>query len=68
MEITAIPPMTPPMMGPTFELCLPVYAGVVVIEKGSPKALVGPLAEAEGPDGLSILPGPTSGESIKHMT
>jgi hypothetical protein len=67
MEITAIPPMTPPMMAPRFEQCLPevpINAGVVVLEKGPPKALV----ETEGSEGPSILPGPISGKTIKHMT
>jgi hypothetical protein len=68
MEITAIPPMTPLIMAPRFELCLPINAGVVAFEKGPPKALVGPLAETEGSEGPSILPGPASEESIKYTT
>jgi hypothetical protein len=73
MGIAAIPPMTPPMMAPLFELCLPINTGVGAFEKVPSKALVGPLAETEGagpegPEGPSIIPGPTSGESTKHMT
>jgi hypothetical protein len=68
MEIAAIPLMTPPMMAPLFELCLPINTGVGAFEKEPSKALVGPLAETEGPEGPSLIPGPTSGESTKHMT
>lgn len=69
MEIAAIPPIMPPMMASQFEPFPPISidAGMVVIEEGAPKALVGPLAETEGSEGLSILPGSASGESIKHM-
>jgi hypothetical protein len=56
MEIAAIPPMTPPMMTPSFELCRPVDAGVVMFEKGPPNELVGPLAETEVSEGLSVMP------------
>ena len=51
-----------------FELCVPINAGVVVVDSGLPKAPVGPIAETEGPDGPSIMPGPTSGVSIRRMT
>jgi hypothetical protein len=63
MEITAIPPMTPPAMAPTFELSLPIGVGMVVFETGAPKVLrlVYPLAETEVPEVPSIMPGPTSG-------
>ena len=68
MKIAAIPPMTPPMTAPLFELCVPINAGVVVVDSGPPKAPVGPIAETEGPDGPRIMPGPTSGVSIRRMT
>lgn len=70
MDIAAIPPMTLPMIAPMFDLFVPFVptnAGVVVIAKELLTALVGPLAEIGGAEGLSILPGPTSGESINNM-
>ena len=60
--------MTPPMMAPMFDLCVSTNARVVLIEKGLLMALVGPLAEMGEAEGLGILPGPTSGESINHMS
>jgi hypothetical protein len=66
MEIAVTPPMTPPMTALLFELCLPINTGEVAFKKGLLMALlvVGPLAEMDGTEKPSILPGPTSGESI----
>ena len=56
MEITAMPPTMPPAMAPALELCPPTGIGVAVFEVELPGT--------EGPVGLSIVPGPISGESL----
>jgi hypothetical protein len=57
MEITAIPPKTPPTIGPVFELLLPFAVGV--------EDPVEALAEdVYTPDAPKTAPGPYSGLSI----
>ena len=61
-----MPPTTPPAMAPALELCPPTSIGVAVFDG---VILVVALLEVElpgteGPEGLSIVPGPISGESI----
>jgi hypothetical protein len=57
MEIAAMPPTMPPTMAPVLELCPPTGIGVAVFEVE--------LLGTEGPEGVSIVPGPSSGLTIK---
>jgi hypothetical protein len=63
MEITAIPPTTPPAMTPAFGLCPPTGIGVAVFEVVEPDT--DPVAETEAPEGPSMSPGSSSGVTIK---
>ena len=77
MEIAAMPPTIPPAMAPALELCPPTGIGVAVFDADVLKAalfdadvlyatfFVVELSGTEVPDGLSIAPGPISGESIE---
>jgi hypothetical protein len=71
MEIAAIPEMTPPAIAPAFERCSPTGKDVPVFEDPVVDDLVvdDPVVEAEtdtdGPDALSTVPGPISGESME---
>jgi hypothetical protein len=65
MEIAAMPPMVPPAMAPALELCPPTGIGVAVCDAAvlDVALFVVELLGTTAPDGLSIVPGPISGES-----
>jgi len=54
------PPTMPPAMAPALVLCPPTGIGVAVFDAAAFEA---ELLGTEGPVGLSIVPGPISGES-----
>jgi hypothetical protein len=67
MEITAIPPTTPPAIGPEFELWL-TRMGVVgdVLEVDVEELAVEDVGATDALEGPIITPGTSSGSSIKR--
>ena len=66
-----MPPTMPPAMAPTPELCPPTGIGVTVFDAAVLDVAVldvglseVELPDTEGPEGPSIVPGPSSGVSI----